>query len=77
MIADKMMQGRFERFKCSYGTASSSAIPTIPLKVPGLQPGTHFPNENIEDSTMRITRYEANLIDESRSCIVNGPQGKN
>lgn len=57
VIADKMMQGRFERFKCSYGTPSSSTIPTIPLEVPGLPPGTHFPNVNIEDSTMRITRY--------------------
>ncbi|KAL9137562.1 MAG: hypothetical protein Q9175_001216 [Cornicularia normoerica] len=57
-IADKMMQGRFERFKCSYGTAASSTIPTIPLEVPGLPPGKHFPIVNIEDSIMRITREE-------------------
>lgn len=65
-IADKMMQGRFERFKCSYGTAGSSAIPTIPLEVPGLRPGKHFLNVNIEDSTMRITRYVTNLTDEKQ-----------
>ena len=62
--ADKMMQGRFERFKCSYGTAASSEIPTIPLGVPGLRPGSHFPNVNIEDSTMKITRYATKLADE-------------
>ena len=60
-VADKMMQGRFERYKCSYGTPASSAIPTIPLDVPGLKPGRHFPTVNIEDSTMRITRYAFRL----------------
>ena len=62
-IADKMLRGRFERFKCSYGTAASSAMPTIPLEVPGLRPGGHFPNVNIEDSTMRINRYVTSLTD--------------
>ena len=61
-----MMQGRFERFKCSYGTAASSAIPTIPLQVPGLGPGMHFPNVNIEDSTMKITRYLTSLAYETQ-----------
>lgn len=65
-IADKMMQGRFERFKCSYGTAASSTIPTIPLEVPGLPPGKHFPIVNIEDSIMRITRYVTNLTDDNQ-----------
>lgn len=62
-----MMQGRFERFKCAYGTPASSTIPTIPLEVPGLGPGMHFPNVNIEDSTMKITRYVTSLIDEKRA----------
>lgn len=65
-IAGKMMQGRFERFKCSYGTPASSTIPTIPLEVPGLGPGMHFPNVNIEDSTMKITRYVISLTDEEQ-----------
>lgn len=77
VIAYKMMQGRFERFKCSYGTPASSAIPTIPLEVPGLRPGTHFPNVNIEDSTMRITRYGTNLMNICRSCVPDNVQGKN
>ncbi len=55
-IAEKMISGRFERFKCSYGTAAALTIPTIPLEVPGLGSGKHFPNVNIEDSTMKITR---------------------
>ena len=63
-LAYKMMQGRFERFKCSYGTAAASAMPTIPLEVPGLRPGRHFTNVNIEDSTMKITRYATNLADQ-------------
>lgn len=66
-IAEKMMKGRFERFKCSYGTAASSAIPTIPLEVPGLRAGKHFPNVNIEDSTMRITRYASSVTDENKA----------
>ena len=60
------MQGRFERFKCSYGTPASSTIPTIPLEVPGLGPGMHFPNVNIEDSTMKITRYVTSLAKEEQ-----------
>ncbi|CAF9942006.1 hypothetical protein IMSHALPRED_003147 [Imshaugia aleurites] len=65
-IAYKMMQGRFERFKCSYGTPASSTIPTIPLEVPGLRPGTHFSNVNIEDSTMKITREELKKLFDSQ-----------
>ena len=76
VIADKMMQGRFERFKCSYGTPSSSTIPTIPLEVPGLAPGTHLPNVNIEDSTMKITRYETVLTYQRRYCVAHNLQGK-
>lgn len=76
VIADKMMQGRFERFKCSFGTPSSSAIPTIPLEVPGLKPGLHFPNVNIEDSTMRITRYANILADENGQVRLTNCKGR-
>ncbi len=65
-IAYKMMQGRFERFKCSYGTPASAAIPTIPLEVPGLGSGKHFPNVKIEDSTMKITRHVIYLTNRNR-----------
>ena len=56
IIADQMMQGRFERIKCSFGTAASSAIPTIPLRVPGLAPGFCYSAAGIEDSTLVLTR---------------------
>ena len=52
-----MMHGRFERMKCSFGTAASSAIPTIPLPIPGLPRGCDFPDLSIEGSKMLITRY--------------------
>lgn len=58
VITDRMVHGRFERIKCSCGTAAASALPTIPIEVPGLDPGYSFPNANIEDSKMIITREE-------------------
>ena len=60
IIADQMMQGRFERIKCSFGTAASFAIPMIPLPVPGLAPGFCHSGANIQDSTLVLTRC-ANL----------------
>lgn len=62
-LADRMMQGRFERIKCSFGSAGSSTIPTIPLPVPGLPAGSNFPSANIEDSKMIISRYMAHTVD--------------
>ena len=56
-IAERMMQGRFERFKCSYGTAATTTIPTLPLAVPGLAPGHNFPDANIDDSEMIFSRH--------------------
>lgn len=56
--ADRMVHGRFERVKCSYGTAISSALPTIPIEVPGLAPGQNFPDAHIEDSKMIVTHDE-------------------
>ena len=63
-IADQMVHGRFERIKCSYGTAALSALPTIPIEVPGMDPGYSFPQASIEDSKMIFTR-----------CVVQGPMG--
>ena len=64
-ITDRMVHGRFERIKCSYGTAASSALPTIPIEVPGLDLGYSFPNVSIEDSKMVFAR-----------CVSQGPVGK-
>ena len=51
------MQGRFERFKCSFGSAASSAIPIIPLPIIDLPRGCDFPNLGIEGSKMLIARF--------------------
>jgi len=56
--AEKMMQGRFERFKCSFGSGASAELPTIPLPVPGLTPSFDHPGVDISDSKMIITRCE-------------------
>ena len=56
IVAHQMMHGRFERFKCSYGTALSNTIPTLPLRIPGLPPGLNFPDLNIENSEMIFSR---------------------
>lgn len=58
IVADRMVHGRFERIKCSYGTAASSALPAFPIEVPGLDPGYSFPNAHIEDSKMILAREE-------------------
>ncbi len=57
-VADRMVHGRFERIKCSYGTAASSALPTIPIEVPGLNLGHNIPEAYIEDSNMIIKTEE-------------------
>ena len=58
-ISDRMVHGRFERIKCSYGTPALSALPTIPIEVPGMDPGYSFPQASIEDSKMIFTRCVA------------------
>lgn len=55
-IADQMMVGRFERFKCMYGTPLSEASPELLLAVPGLQPGFTNPNAMIQNSMMSLSR---------------------
>ena len=64
-IANRMVHGRFERIKCSYGTAALSALPTIPIEVPGMDPGYSFPQASIEDSKMVFTR-----------CVAQWPAGE-
>jgi hypothetical protein len=53
--AEKMMFGRFERFKCSFGTSASN-MPQLLLTVPGLPPGTDYPLAGIANSQIGITR---------------------
>lgn len=62
VVADRMVHGRFERIKCSYGTAALAALPVLPIEVPGLDPGYSFPNAHIEDSRMILTGGELKAL---------------
>ncbi|MCJ1279191.1 hypothetical protein MMC21_007015 [Puttea exsequens] len=63
-VANRMMRedGRFERFKCSYGTALSNLMPTLPLRVPGLLDGVYHPEAMIENSSMIFSRDDLKRI---------------
>lgn len=50
--------GRFERFKCSYGSPGSKTIPKLLLPVPLLPKGSHYPHAVIEDSSMIFSRFD-------------------
>lgn len=56
--AEKMMLGRFERIKCSFGSGVTAELPTIPLPIPGLPPAYINEAVGISDSKMIITRWE-------------------
>lgn len=56
--AERMMLGRFERIKCSFGSGVTAELPTIPLPIPGLPPGYTNETVGISDSKMIITRWE-------------------
>lgn len=53
-VAEQMMIGRFERFKCNFG-APGSNIPYLLLDVPDLRPGEYIHQANIVNSQIRIT----------------------
>lgn len=53
--AERMMQGKFERFKCGFGTPGMTT-PKIFLAVPGLQSGTDFPLAGIRNSCVEISQ---------------------
>ncbi|KAF2470561.1 uncharacterized protein BDR25DRAFT_261580 [Lindgomyces ingoldianus] len=66
-----MIGGRFERFKCSFG-GEGTDIPTLPLPVPGLPPGSYFPEAGIVNSNIIITRDELqSMFDEQVHGIIN------
>ena len=56
-VVSRMMQDKFERFKCSFGSIGMD-VPKLPLPVPGLRPRMDFPQAMVEDSKMIITRYD-------------------
>jgi hypothetical protein len=55
-LAEKMVESRsFQTFKCSFGLEAQQGLDLF-LTVPGLPTGLDFPESNIQDSKMRITR---------------------
>ncbi|PGH31639.1 hypothetical protein GX50_05581 [[Emmonsia] crescens] len=56
-IVWKMMSGRFERFKCSFGTDMSWTIPPLKLDVPGLT-GLNFPEAEVYNGQIAISSDE-------------------
>lgn len=69
--AQIMIEGRFERFKCSFG-GDGTDIPTLPLMIPGLVPSSNFPELGIVDSCMIITREELqNMFDQQVRGIID------
>lgn len=55
-VAEQMLRGRFDTFKCSFGSAASN-VHKLPLSVPGLDLEHNFPQSAIEDGKMVITRF--------------------
>ncbi|EFR02007.1 hypothetical protein MGYG_05010 [Nannizzia gypsea CBS 118893] len=58
VIAWRMLSGRFERFKCSFGTDTTWKIPALKLDVPYLNPGSDYPDAGIYNSQISISRQE-------------------
>ena len=58
LVADRMLRGRFERIKCSYGTPASSAFPMIPIEIPDYESACWAPEAHIEDGRLLITMEE-------------------
>ena len=61
-IAAAMVVGRFERFKCAFGSEASRSMPALRLDIPGLSPGLEFPYAGVSNSQMVITRQEASFM---------------
>ncbi|KAK2883393.1 hypothetical protein FQN49_000033 [Arthroderma sp. PD_2] len=59
VVAWRMLSGRFERFKCSFGTDATWIIPSLKLDVPCLNPGSDYPDAGIHNSQMSISRQLA------------------
>lgn len=62
-IAEQMISsgGRFETFKCSFGSEALQALELL-IPVPGLPPGRDFPQVGIFDSKMVITKQDLQRV---------------
>ncbi|KAF9634279.1 hypothetical protein BFW01_g5174 [Lasiodiplodia theobromae] len=69
-IAEQMIRGRFESFKCDFGSEASE-MDEIPLPIPGMEPGHDFPGSRIRNSRMIILKEELqHLFDEQIEKIL-------
>lgn len=69
-IAEKMLLGRFERFKCIFGTTAAN-LPALLLEVPGLPPGTDIPQAKIQNSRIAIHQaFLQRLFDEQVGAMI-------
>ena len=70
LIAEKMMQGKFERFKCTFGTSAAN-LPALVLEIPGMQAGTDFPPADIQNSRISISQtILQKLFDEQVDAMI-------
>ena len=60
-IVARMMQDKFETFKCSFGSPEMD-VPRLFLPVPGLEPNMDIRSAMIRDSKMVITREELQTV---------------
>ena len=56
VVADQMMQGRFERLKCSFGEHLTASMPNFPLSIPDVPAGLTVPGAKIENSAINLSR---------------------
>lgn len=69
-VAEKMLLGRFERFKCIFGTTSAN-LPALLLEVPGLPIGTDIPQAGIHNSRIAISQaHLQRLFDEQVGAMI-------
>ncbi|KIW12405.1 hypothetical protein PV08_09682 [Exophiala spinifera] len=64
LLAAKMVNHRFETYKCSFGTDAYAALDLV-IPIPGLPAGSDFPHAEISDSKLIIKRADLQrLFDE-------------
>ena len=69
-VAEKMMQGRFERFKCTFGTSAAN-LPALVLEIPGLPAGANYPPAEIQNSRLSISQtILQKLFDEQVDAMI-------
>lgn len=69
-VAERMLQGRFERFKCMFGTNVANS-PALSLEIPGLPAGINVPRASIQNSHIEVSQdFLQKLFDEQVAGII-------